>query len=275
MSDRGAATAPASFRGARRLAGAGARVAALGLGLALAVRTTAQEAHPPHEVDVEKAERDSANAAVLWGQVVGLPGPAPIADVAFAAVGRNIVTPVDIAWMVGGKPPELVAFAARPIPGTAAAGEELGRSGRANLQAPVALFAAPEGSTVLERDGCLVSLVSGSVDTLHLALGGQPALDLAIATTGLVHVLTARDVRIWPPGVGGAPLWTIALPPAAQPVTSLSVSARGEVYVAGGGKNVLTVFDLDAAGKHRVVRSRTAAQMGCKRATGIALLAAM
>jgi len=242
---------------------------------AVGCTTAVAQPHSDHDLESERARADSLNRAVLWHDVVPLAAASRVVDVAFAAVGRNIVTPVEIAWALADSAPELVAMAARPIAGTADAGEELGRRGAGLLRHPIALHTTTAGSWVLERDGRLVSLRGAQVDSVRLELGGYPARDLAVGDAGLVHVLTERDVRVWAQTAQGAPLWTMALPPALLPARALAVSARGEIYVVGGGKTALAVFDLGRTGKYAVVRSCTAAQAQLQAPGGITLLESM
>lgn len=46
---------------------------------------------------------------------------------------------------------------------------------------------------------------------------------------------------------------------------------RGEVYVAGGGRDALAVYDLDSTGKYRRVRGASARDLGAGALGGIAL----
>jgi len=222
-----------------------------------------------------QAELDSLNRAVLWNDIVAFRAAGRVADVAFTSVGRNIVTPVEMVWALADSTHELVALAARPIQGTAEAGEEMGRRGGKVLRAPVAMHSAPSGSYVLQADGRLVVLRSGAaLDSVDLHLKPGTARDVCVSAGGLIYVLTRDDVRVYtdPPG---APVWTFALPAALVPGVAFSVSTRGEVFVTGGGKQVLGLFDLDATGKYRLVRAATAAQLGAARPAGIMVVPAL
>jgi hypothetical protein len=249
-------------RAERRSRGAGIAAILFGAGVAAA------QPHTSHDLEAEKARVDSLNRAVLWHEIVPLNATSRVADVAFAAVGRNIVTPIEIAWTLVDSLPELVAVAARPIAGTADPGEELGRRGAGLLRQPIALHTTTAGSWILERDGRLVALRGTQVDSVRLDLQGGAALDLAVGDAGLVHVLTDRDVRVWAQPAQGAALWTMALPATLLPARAIAVSARGEIYVAGAGKMALAVFDLGAGGRYTLVRSTTAAKAGIARAAG-------
>lgn len=223
-----------------------------------------------------QAEVDSLNRAVLWNDVVSLGAAGRVADVAFTSVGRNIVTPVEMVWALADSVPELVAIAARPIMGTAEAGEEMGRRGGHVLRAPVAMHSAPGGSYVLQADGRLVVLRAGAaLDSVDLHVAPGEARDVCVSTGGLVYVLLRKEVRVYADPPAGAPVWTFALPAALAPGMAFSVSTRGEVFVVGGGKQVLAMFDLDAGGKYRLVRSATAAQLGAARPEGIMVIPAL
>jgi hypothetical protein len=166
-------------------------------------------------------------------------------------------------------------MAARPIAGTADAGEELGRRGSGSLRQPIALHATTAGSTVLERDGRLMTFRGSEVDSVGLDLGGKAARDLAVGDAGLIYVLTETEVRVWSQTQRGAPLWKMTLPPALLPAVALTVSARGEIFVCGNGKTAVAVFDLDARGRYAVQRQCTATQAGLRAAGGVSLLEAM
>ena len=243
--------------------------------IAVSAGAASAQPHSDHDLEAEKARVDSLNRAVLWHDVVALNAAARVADVAFAAVGRNIVTPIEIAWTLADSLPELVAVAARPIAGTADAGEELGRRGGGLLRDPIALHTTIAGSWILERQGRLVSLRGTQVDSVQLDLQNRTPRDLAVGDAGLVHVLTDRDVRVWSQSAQGPPLWTMELPAALLPAVAVAVSARGEIFVAGAGKTAVAVFDLGARGRYTMVRSCTAAQAGIGAAGGITLLEAM
>lgn len=223
-----------------------------------------------------QAELDSLNRAVLWNDVVSLSPAGRVADVAFTSVGRNIVTPVEMVWALADSTHEMVAIAARPIPGTAEAGEEMGRRGGRVLRVPVALHSAPSGSYVLQADGHVVVLRSGAVmDSVDLGLAPGAALDICVSTGGLVYVLARDEVRVYTDPPAQAPVWTFALPPALAPGVAFSVSTRGEVFVLGAGKQSLAMFDLDTTGKYRLVRAATAVQLGAARPAGIAVVPAL
>jgi hypothetical protein len=245
--------------------------------LAVAVVAAAQphdHEHPGEEA--QKARADSLGRAAIWGEVVQFTdAKVRVTDVAFAASGRNILTAVQMVWLLADSLPELVAMAARPMAGTAEPGEELGRRGADILRRPVALHTNTKGSWVVERDGRIAVLQSNALDTLQLRLAGRAARDLAVGTTGLLYVLTDRDVRVWPRAETAAPLWTIPLPPALLPAVALDVSARGDVYVVGTGKTALAVFALGASGAYRLARSVTAAQADVGAPGGVTLLEQM
>ena len=220
-----------------------------------------------------QAELDSLNRAVLWNDIVSLQPAGRIADVAFTSVGRNIVTPIEMVWALADSTHELVAIAARPIQGTADAGEEMGRRGAAILRAPVAMHSAQSGSYVLQADGHLVVLRSGAAaDSIDLGLAAGTARDVCVSTGGLVYVLTRDDVRVYTDPPARAPVWKFALPAALGSGVAFSVSTRGEVFVLGEGKQALAMFDLDATGTYRLVRGVTPAQLGLGRAAGIAVV---
>ena len=226
--------------------------------------------------DPNAAHTDSLNRAVLWNDVVRFATLSRVDDVAFTAAGRNIVTPVDIVWALADSTHDLVAVAARPITGTAEAGEEMGRRGAQLLRAPVALHVGMSGSFVLEKSGRLVVFRGGAVvDSIALATTASAPRDVFVSATGLVYILTTTDVRVFADPPGAAPLWTIALPPALVPAVACAVSARGEVFVAGEGKTALAVYDLDATGTYRKLRQATRVALGVDRVAGLTLLPAL
>ena len=236
---------------------------------------TGAQPHSTVDVRAEQARVDSLNRAVIFSSVVPLAPGTHVADVAFAAVGRNVVTPVEIAWVLADSVAEMVAVAARPMAGTADAGEELGRRAAGVLHRPIAMHSTQTGSWVLERSGRLLVLSGAQVDSCRLDLGGHAPRDLAVSNSGLVHVLTDRDVRVWPARDGGAPLWTVPLPPALLPSVAVATSSRGEIYVCGAGKTALVVFDLGPDGRYGVTRTATRAATKLGEPGGVTLLEAM
>ncbi len=226
--------------------------------------------------DPEAVRQDSLNRAVVWNGVVRCATLSQVNDVAFTAVGRNIVTSVDILWALADSTHDLVAVAARPIKGTADAGEEMGRRGAALLHAPVALHVGTSGTFVLEKNGRLVMFRSGTVvDSVALAMPAGTPRDVFVSTAGLVYILSTTEVRVFGDPPGATPLWTIALPPALVPAVACAVSSRGEVFVAGEGKTGLAVYDLAPTGAYRMLRQATRVALGIDRIAGVSLLPAL
>jgi len=214
---------------------------------------------------------DSTTKIVLWDKIVRLAADGgKVTDVAFVGLGRNVINPVEMVWMTAASHAGLVAVAARPIPGTAEAGEELGRRAENLLPQGQALSISLGGTAAVDAAGRVFVLRGGWTDSLQVPAGMAPVRDLALGATGLLYVLAGSQVLVYgqPPRL---PLWSFALRADLAPAVGLAVSVRGEVYVAGQGKTALAVYDLDAAGRFRRQRSATARSLGVTKVAGVAL----
>jgi hypothetical protein len=219
---------------------------------------------------------DSARKALyLWQQVTPLATSGQVVDVGFTQHGLNIATPAEMVWNLVTDKPSLVAIAAKPIAGTAEAGEEIGRRAEGLLRRPVATAVSVNGHCVLEEGGRLVLLRSGWTDSVAVGAPKDPGRDVAIGVSGLVYVLAGREVRVYPEPPTAKPLWTIALPPKLLPAVAIAVASRGEVFVAGRGTDALAVFALDADGKYARVRGKTAAEAQIGEVGGLAITPAL
>jgi hypothetical protein len=216
------------------------------------------------------AGADSAGVAV-WREPLELPLPGRAADVSFLATSRNIVQAADIAWCAASETKVLVAVASRPIPETAAPGEEIGRRGAGLLHDPVALHVNPAGQFVLDADHRLVILRSGWTDSVALAPFRGSGRDVVVGTSGLVYVLAGDEVRVFLDPPGPEPLWTLPVPQALRPAVAIAVTSGGRVLVAGQGSSALAVFDLDPKGGFRQVASRAGRDLGIGRPAGVAV----
>lgn len=201
---------------------------------------------------------------IFWTEPARLEGVSRAQDVAFLATGRNVISPTEVTWVLDGSTNDAVVAAAKPILDTAHAGDFLGRQGAGLLRQPVAIHVTARGRYVLERDGRMVVLRSGDApaDTFRLVSAADALQDLYVSLAGLVYVLGRDAVRVYADPPTGAPLWSFDLDAALVPAVSIAVSAKGEVFVAGGGSDVLGVYDVDATGRYsrrRGLRARTAA----------------
>lgn len=239
--------------------------------LATAPGATAEESVAP---------TTKGNRFIFWTEVARLQGVEHAVDVAFAIPGLNIVQPVDVAWVIDGRSQDVVGIAAKPVQDMAEAGEVLGRFGAGMLREPIALAASEASRYILEASGRLIvrrptnappPALATRFDSLTLALGRDRPVDLAVSAMGLVYVLAGNTVRVFSDPPAGAPLWTFSVEESLRPARALAVSMRGEVYVAGGGRDAIAVYDLDATGKFRRVRGVPAADVGGGRVAGIAL----
>jgi len=226
------------------------------------------------------ATAPKTNRFIFWTEVAPLQSVQRAVDVAFASPGLNIVQPVDVAWVLDGAAQDVVGIAAKPIQDTAEAGEALGRFGAGILRAPIALAATESSRFVLEASGRLIvrrpthappPALATRFDSLTLALGRDRAVDLAVSSLGLIYVLAGNTIRVFADPPTGPPLWTFAVDAALRPAQALVVSMRGEVFVAGGGRDAIAVYDLDPTGKYRRVRGASALDLGVGGLTGIAL----
>ena len=93
--------------------------------LVLATLARSQPAAPKHA----DLERNPTQKFVVWNTVTSLTAIEQAADVAFTSMGRNIVNPVSMVWVLQSSG-SLVAVASKPIEETAEAGEEMGRRGQ-------------------------------------------------------------------------------------------------------------------------------------------------
>jgi hypothetical protein len=225
----------------------------------------------------QPAAPDSApKPVIVWRNVTPLAQGSRIVDIAFTNPGLNIINPGEMAWLLDATSKGLLAVAAKPIAGTASAGEEMGRRATGLLRAPAAVFAAAATQYVLEQAGRLVILRSGWVDSVDVGSDARGTeRDIAVGAGGLVYVLLGGEVRVFADPPGKSPLLTLRLDPKLLPVAGMAVSARGDVYVAGTGAMALAVYELDATGKFRLARSRTARELNVQRVGGIALSPAL
>jgi hypothetical protein len=212
-----------------------------------------------------------AKIVVVWNQVTPVAPGARIVDVAFTSVGLNVVSPVEMIWCLDAAAHEIVAVASKPITGTAAAGEVMGKRGTGLLRDPAALCVAANAPYVLESNGRLDILRSGWTDSLELGAATGTERDVVVPATGLVYVLLGSEVRVYADPPGKAPLWKFSVDPKLAPATALSVSAGGTVYVAGRGTLALAAYELDARGAYRIVKSRTKRELAAQQISGIAL----
>jgi hypothetical protein len=211
---------------------------------------------------------------VVWNEITLLPSVRGGVDVAFMAMGRNIVNPVEMVWVLesGG---ELAAVAAKSIDGTATAGEEMGRRGRGVLRGPRAVDVCQRGSYVLETGDRLVVMRSAQIDSLQLTPGPDGVRDLAVGANGLLYVLLGSELRVYADPPTGAPIWIAPIDPDVLPAAALAVSNRGEIYVAGQGQQALAVYDLDGRGRLQRARGAAARALGVGGAAGVALTPAL
>lgn len=264
----GGCKAPASFAACIPLG-----LVILGMSFAFAVALAQESAHPHSEAAPATADPD--NQHIFWTDAARLEGPEHAVDVAFQATGRNIINPVEAAWVVDAARGDLVVAASKPIRETADAGDFLGRRGVGTLRQPMALHVTQTGRYVLEQAGRVVVQRGGDgavTDSFQLRPGRGPFQDLTVSLAGLVYVLTAEEVRIYADPILEPPLWRIDLPASLTPAIAIAASARGEVFVAGRGRDVVAVYDIDPAGLYTQRRSLRAKDAGIGDAGGMALV---
>jgi hypothetical protein len=217
---------------------------------------------------------------VFWTETAALRGAERAVDVTFAHPNLNIVQPMEVAWVVDAAAQDVAAIATKPIQDTAEAGETMGRFGNGILRRPIAIAATETSRYVLEASGRLVvrrpthappPALATRFDSLALGLGRDQPLDLTVSSLGLIGVLAGNTVRIYTDPPAGAALYSFTVEPAVRPATALAVNMRGEIFVAGGGRDAIAVYDLDRSGKYRRVRSVTARALGVTALGGIAV----
>lgn len=243
----------------------------------LAASALAWAGLPASAQELPPAVADSAGNAtgkpiIVWRTAVPLLRTGKVMDVGFANPGLNIIAPGEMAWLLDAASGGLVAVAAKPIAGTAAAGEEMGRRGTGLLRSPVAFYAGFGVQHVLEQGGRLVVLRSGWVDSLDAGAGATgPERDIVVGPGGLIYVLAGSEVRVFADPPSPVPLITIHLAPKLLPVTAIALSCAGDLYVAGTGQLALGVYAMDSTGQFRLTRSRTARELGVEHVGGVAL----
>jgi hypothetical protein len=233
-------------------------------------------AGPTRALAAGDAAADSLHKlVVVWPDVTMLVEDGQVRDVAFAASGLNIVNAGEMAWCADVKSHSLIAVATKPIAGTAAAGEEMGRAGAEAIEDPAALYVGASEQFILETEPQLVILHAGTAETTALDPVSGPERDVVVGATGLIYVLLGNEIRVLTNPPGPAPLWTVPVPRRLAPAVAIAVSARGELVVAGRGAIALAKYELDASGTFHQIASRSAQELGVEQPSGVAITPAL
>ena len=217
-----------------------------------------------------KMDEKEIKEYILFHQIVQVAPSGGARDVSFAQGNLEAYKPHEVVWVLDAQKPGLAGIASRPIRETARAGEAMGRIGDGRWRAGEAAHvrAGQDGAYVLESNGLLWWLRGGKVDSLRIGNGVASAADVDGNSSGLIAVLWGREVLVFL-SIPGPPLWRFDLEADLEPEVALAVSAAGEIFVTGRGATALAVYDVDASGTYRRVRSAAADKLGIAAAGGV------
>ncbi|HZM16590.1 MAG TPA: hypothetical protein VFE28_11365 [Candidatus Krumholzibacteria bacterium] len=207
---------------------------------------------------------------ILFSEIVRVAAPGKALDLSFGQGNTGSVKPDDVVWILDPTAPGLAGIACRPIRDTAKAGEAMGRLGGTELRGGVATHvrSGQEGAYVLDADGRLWLWRGGRADSLRVGKGIATSTDVDANGSGLLAVLWGKEVLVFL-GFPSPPAWRFSLEADLLPAVGVAVSAGAEIVVAGRGSVCVAVYDLDANGTYRRLRSATAASLGVQGTGGV------